>query len=81
MVGSLVKHCGIAEVSHNNICFLPLADGWHLPAVLVSLGPNFSILSQMALDGWYREARYVVFGATTLVSPHLAGRTAGTQKN
>ena len=34
-------------------------------AVLASPGPNFFILSQLALDGRQRDARYVVFGLTT----------------
>lgn len=34
-------------------------------AVLASPGPNFFILSQMALDGRRREARHVVLGLTT----------------
>jgi threonine efflux protein len=34
-------------------------------AVLASPGPNFFILSQMALDGRQRESRYVVLGLTT----------------
>lgn len=34
-------------------------------AVLASPGPNFFILSQMALDGRSREARYVVYGLTS----------------
>ncbi|MGB3290779.1 MAG: LysE family transporter [Burkholderiaceae bacterium] len=33
--------------------------------VLISPGPNFFILSQMALDGKHKEARYVVLGVTT----------------
>lgn len=34
-------------------------------AALASPGPNFFILSQMALDGRHRLARWVVFGLTT----------------
>lgn len=33
--------------------------------VLASPGPNFFILSQMALNGRRKEARYVVLGLTT----------------
>lgn len=33
--------------------------------VLASPGPNFFILSQMALNGRHKEARYVVLGLTT----------------
>lgn len=33
--------------------------------ILASPGPNFFILSQLALDGRHREARHVVFGITT----------------
>lgn len=33
--------------------------------ILASPGPNFFILSQLALDGRGREARHVVFGLTT----------------
>ncbi|WP_397452795.1 LysE family translocator [Pseudomonas sp. NA-150] len=43
---------------------LLLITGVYL-AVLASPGPNFFILSQMALDGRHRDARYVVFGLTT----------------
>ncbi|MEN0106207.1 MAG: LysE family transporter, partial [Pseudomonas sp.] len=34
-------------------------------AVLASPGPNFFILSQLALEGRRREARYVAFGVTS----------------
>lgn len=43
---------------------LLLITGIYL-AVLASPGPNFFILSQLALDGRQRDARYVVFGLTT----------------
>ncbi|MEK1942437.1 MAG: LysE family transporter [Pseudomonas sp.] len=43
---------------------LLLITGIYL-AVLASPGPNFFILSQMALDGRHREARYAVYGLTT----------------
>jgi threonine/homoserine/homoserine lactone efflux protein len=43
---------------------LLLISGIYL-AVLASPGPNFFILSQMAMEGRRREARYVVLGLTT----------------
>jgi threonine/homoserine/homoserine lactone efflux protein len=43
---------------------LVLMAGIYL-AVLASPGPNFFILSQMALDGHVRSARYVVLGLTS----------------
>jgi len=47
-----------------NIYALLLIAGIYL-MVLASPGPNFFILSQMALDGRAKEARYVVLGLTT----------------
>jgi len=46
------------------ITSLLLIAGIYL-AVLASPGPNFFILSQMALDGRHRDARFVAFGITT----------------
>lgn len=43
---------------------LLLISGIYL-AVLASPGPNFFILSQMAMEGRRREARYVVLGLTS----------------
>lgn len=46
------------------ISSLLLLAGLYL-LILTSPGPNFFILSQLALDGRHREARRVVFGITT----------------
>ncbi|MGY4532097.1 threonine efflux protein [Pseudomonas sp. TE3786] len=46
------------------LSLLLLISGIYL-AVLASPGPNFFILSQLAMEGRRREARYVVFGLTT----------------
>lgn len=48
----------------HHLASLLLIAGIYL-AVLASPGPNFFILSQMALDGRARAARYVVLGLTT----------------
>lgn len=54
----------LQDTAVHHFASLLLIAGIYL-AVLASLGPNFFILSQMALDGRARAARCVVLGLTT----------------